>query len=189
MGVLVLSLGLTAWIIIHFMPSLWPEVRARLVERLGLRRYKGLFALLIVGSVVLIVAGWRGTVPQAVYARPEWGRDAAFGLMFPALFLFFAARLPTNVKRVMRHPQLTGVLLWSVAHLLASGDVRSVILFSFFGAWAIAEMFLINLRDGPRALPGPVPRVRDGVLAVVALAAYGLLLYLHRFISGVSLLA
>jgi uncharacterized membrane protein len=176
------------WIIVHFMPSLWPDIRARLVERFGMRRYRGLFALLMVGSLVLMVIGWRNTVPQPVYLPSGWGRFAALVLMFPALPLFFAARLPTNLRRALRHPQLTGVLLWSIAHLLANGDVRSLVLFSLLGAWAVAEMFLINLREGPRTLPEPLPITSDVIWVAVGTVAYVLLLYLHKYISGVALI-
>ena len=187
-GIFLLCLGLALWMSVHFIPSLAPAWRAQKVEKMGLGPWKGLFSVLIVTSLVLIILGWRGTPPEILYPPPAWGRHAAMTLMVVALLLFFAGRLPTNLKRVLRHPQLTGVTLWALAHLLANGEVRSLVLFIGIGAWALLEMVVINRRVGPWVRPQPVPAVRDVVLASVALVIYGLLLYLHKYVAGISLL-
>ena len=187
-GMMLLGLGLALWVSVHFIPSLAPAWRAQRVEKMGLGPWKGLFSVLIVTSLVLIVLGWRGTPPEILYLPPTWGRHAAMTLMVIALLLFFAGRLPTNLKRVLRHPQLTGVTLWALAHLLANGEVRSLVLFIGIGAWALLEMVAVNRRVGPWVRPQPVPAVRDVVLASVALMIYGLLFYLHKYIAGISLL-
>ena len=49
-----------------------------------------------------------------------------------ALVLFAAANMPTRIRALVRHPMLLGLLLWAFAHLLANGEVRSVVL---FGGW------------------------------------------------------
>ncbi|OGT85021.1 MAG: hypothetical protein A3H91_16285 [Gammaproteobacteria bacterium RIFCSPLOWO2_02_FULL_61_13] len=188
-GIFLLCLGLALWMGVHFIPSLAPAWRVQRVEKMGLGPWKGLFSVLIVTSLVLIVMGWRGTPPEILYLPPAWGRHVAMTLMIIALLLFFAGRLPTNLKRVLRHPQLTGVTLWALAHLLANGEVRSLVLFIGLGAWALLEMVVINRRVGPWVRPQPVPVVRDVVLASVALVVYGLLLYLHKYIAGISLLS
>ena len=47
--------------------------------------------------------------------------------MFVALVLVLASGMPTNLKRVIRHPQLMGVAVWAIAHLLANGAPLRVI--------------------------------------------------------------
>jgi len=188
-GMVVLCLGLALWIGVHFVPTLGTGLRTRLVARLGLGPYKGLFSILIVTSLVIIVLGWRSTPPEIIYLPPAWGRHAAMALMVVALLLFFAARLPNNLKRVLRHPQLTGVALWALAHLLSNGETRSLLLFIGLGAWALLQMLAINSRDGEWVRPAPVPALRNIVWVGVSLVIYGLLLYLHKYITGIALLA
>ena len=43
--------------------------------------------------------------------------------------LLLAPYSHNNFKRLLRHPQLTGVLLWGVGHLFANGENRSLLLF------------------------------------------------------------
>ena len=44
----------------------------------------------------------------------------------------------------MRHPQLTAVKIWAVAHLLVNGDLASLVLFGGLLAWAVVEVIVIN---------------------------------------------
>ena len=95
--------------------------------------------------------------------------------------LFFAAYPPTNVKRLLRHPQLTGVALWGVGHLLANGESRSIVLFGGLTLWAIAEIVVINRRDGARDKPAPVPAKTPRLRCALLLS-----LITERSVSGQS---
>jgi uncharacterized membrane protein len=174
--------GILLWSAVHLAPALAPGAR----QALGIRLWKALFALAIVASLVLIVIGWRNTLPQVIYQPPPWGRWAAIGLMIGSVYLFGAARRPAMIKRVLRHPQLTGMVVWSAAHLLANGDQRSLVLFGGLGLWAIVEMFAINRRDGAWIRPEPPPLSRELVGSVSTLAVFGLLLWAHPWFAGVA---
>ncbi len=65
-----LIIGVVLWSALHLFPALLPETRGRLIERLGNGRYRGLFALGIVMTLVLIVLGWRNTAVDTIYAPP-----------------------------------------------------------------------------------------------------------------------
>jgi uncharacterized membrane protein len=99
-----------------------------------------------------------------------------------------AANAPTNLKRRLRHPMLTGVVVWSVAHLLANGDSRSTILFGGLGIWAVTAIFTINRRDGDWERPEPVPAAKDIVLVAIGAALTAVVAYFHEYLSGVALL-
>jgi uncharacterized membrane protein len=92
--------------------------------------------------------------------------------------------VPTNLKRWIRHPQLTGVAVWGLAHLVANGDTRSLVLFGGLGAWAVLEIVLINRREGAWQKPAPLPITADLKPLVAAAVAFALLLYLHPWIAG-----
>ena len=38
-----------------------------------------------------------------------------------------ASGMKTAITRVIRHPQLTAVKVWAVAHLLVNGDLHSIV--------------------------------------------------------------
>lgn len=182
-----LIVGVILWSGVHLVPSLAPGMRESFVARAGLKAWKGLFALAILASLVLIVLGWRSTVPEAVYQPPPWGRTVAIALMVVSVYLFGAARRPAMIKRVLRHPQLTGLVAWSIAHLLANGDHRSLILFGGLGAWAIVEILAINRRDGAWVRPESPPLSREVIGIVITLAVFALLAWGHRWFAGVAL--
>lgn len=181
-----LVLGVLSWSAVHLLPSVGVSARARLVERLGEDRYKGLFALAIVLSVVLMVLGWRSAEPRLAYAAPAWSALVANVLMFVALVLFAASALPTNLKRVIRHPQLTAVAIWAGAHLLSNGDNRSLVLFGGLGLWAVVAMVTINRRDGAWEKPEPQPLAGELKPLLAAVVVFALLFWVHPYIAGVS---
>jgi uncharacterized membrane protein len=119
--------------------------------------------------------------------RPlEWGVTVADLLVFVAFVLFAASALPSNLKRIVRHPQLTGVAVWAGSHLLANGDLRSLVLFGGLGAWAIVAMLLLNGRDGPWRKPAALPLVAELKPVLGAGVAYAVLFFAHAYVIGVS---
>jgi uncharacterized membrane protein len=181
-----LILGILLWAAAHLFPAMGVDRRARVVERLGEGPYRGLFSVVIAVAVVLMVFGWQSATPTLIYRAPSLGPPLTGMIMLVALVLFFAARLQTNIKRALRHPQLSGVLVWAFAHLLANGDSRSVTLFGGLAAWSVVQMIAINRRDGPWKKPDPVPLKRDVLPVVVGVVAYGILLWAHPWLFGVS---
>ena len=85
-----------------------------------------------------------------------------------------AAYIPGHIKRVLKHPMLVSVKLWAVAHLIANGDLGSIILFGSILAWAVFDRITLKRRTDPGA-----PRIPQGgwpsdVIALII----GTLLYL-----------
>lgn len=180
-----LILGVLVWSTVHSLPCAGPSLRGGLLQRLGEGPYKGLFALAIALSVALMVLGWRSAEPVQLYTPPAWSRWAANGLMVLALVLFAASGVPTNLKRVLRHPQLTGVTTWAGAHLLANGDSRSLVLFGGLGLWALASMRWINRRDGAWQKPEALPLSADLKPLIGGIVAFALVYLAHPWIAGV----
>ena len=183
----VLILGLLMWTFIHLFPSVAKCTRKQIINNIGLGPYKGIFALLIVTSVVLIVLGWRSIETIDVYQPQSWGRHVTFLLVSLTFILFVAARRATNIKRILRHPQLTGLALWSIGHLMANGDNRSLILFGWLGVWAILEMIMISRREGEWIKPELVPVKNDVITIVGGCVMYAILLMAHPYITGIKL--
>lgn len=182
-----LIVGVLMWSVVHFFPSLAPAKRAALIDTLG-SKYQGLFAFLIVLSIVLIVIGWRNTIPHQVYNPPAWGRHLTMLLMLLSIVLLGAANGTSRIRQLIRHPMLRGVFLWGVAHLLANGDSRSIVLFSGMIIWSILSIRFINKRDGEWEKPTkPTGWGSEIKLLIISLVVYSVLMFLHVYFAGVAL--
>lgn len=184
---ILLILGVLLFAVIHWFPAILPEKRNAMSERMG-NPYKGIFALSIALCIVLIVLGWRSTVANPVYDPPSWGRHVPFALMPIAIWLLSSTHSRARIRRVIRHPMLLGIIVWAGAHLLANGDIRSVILFGGMTIWAVVSIILINRRDGAWVKPDINATVASDVRSVViVLVVYVVLMMLHRYFAGVPL--
>ena len=180
--------GVLFWSLTHLLPSALPNVRAQLASRLGNGPFKGLFALDIVLALLLMTFGWRSADIVALYPPPLPVGPWVLALMFISLTLFVASNMKTNIKRRIRHPQMTAVIVWSLAHLLTNGDSRSVVLFGGLGIWALLEIIFINRRDGAWQKPQAVPSGKDLTTLLAAGLTFAALAYFHGALFGPSLL-
>jgi len=181
-----LVLGIFLWSAIHFIPAVAIDFRKNLVGKMGENPYKGLFTLFMLLALFLVIYGWKSTIPVNVFQPPLWGRHATALLLLIAFILFLAPYHATNLKRLIRHPQLTGVFIWGAGHLLANGESRSLVLFGGLAVWALIEMLLLNRRDGAWVKPDPVPVKKDVILAVAGLTFYLIVAFSHRWLFGFS---
>lgn len=180
--------GVALWSAVHLSRPVAPGIRRTLVGALGEGPYKGLFALLVLASAVAMVFGWRMQEPAAAPVPPA-NAAAAMVLVFAGLVLFSARFFASSIRRLVRHPQLTAVVLWAAGHLVANGDARSLVLFGGLGLWAAVQMFATNRRDGVRPRPDRAPLTAEIGPLAVAVAAFAVLFLAHEYVSGVPLTA
>ena len=189
MGLTIMIVGLVVFLGAHaFVPQ--RERRADVIARWGEGRYKLGFSLLSAIGLALIVYGfarYRATGWIDIWSPPAWTRHVAVALMLPAVILFVAAYVPGHIKRTLKHPMLAGVKLWALAHLIANGDLGSIILFGSFLAWAVYDRISLKRRTDPGGPPIPTGGWRNDAVAVVV----GVLVYLalgfvfHPVVIGV----
>ncbi|MBT5072473.1 MAG: NnrU family protein [Kordiimonadaceae bacterium] len=180
--------GLFLWAGVHYIPGLMPNVKEKLVATLG-GAYRPVFALAIISSILLIVFGWKSTSPEFIYEPLSDASQVTGVLMIICFYLLGAANGPSNAKRFIRHPMLSGVIVWGGAHLLANGDSRSVILFGGMIIWATTEILVINKREGAYEKPEPVPMNKDIIKLLVAIVIYGVVVFAHPYIAGVPVMS
>ena len=70
--------------------------------------------------------------------------------MLPVFILLFAAYLPGRIKAKLRHPMLAAIKFWALAHLIANGDLASIILFGSFLAYAVFDRITLKRRASRR---------------------------------------
>lgn len=153
-----------------------------LADRMGAAS-KGVFAGLLVLSVVLMVLGYRAAPYVPVYDPPAWGVHVNNTLMYVAVLLFGLGSSKSPLRGKLRHPMLLGFALWATLHLLVNGDLASLVMFGTLLVWALAEIPLIN-----RAEPDHVPfrggsRAGTVRLAVIALVVYAVITSIHAWLG------
>ena len=82
---------------------------------------------------------------------------------------------------------LAGVKLWALGHLLANGDLASMILFGSFLAYGVVDMISSNKRAPTAALVASKPIYLDIAVVVVGVVAYGGVAMHHMQLFGVPL--
>lgn len=113
-----------------------------------------------------------------------------------------------GITALSRHPLLLAIVLWAALHMLANGDLAHVMLFGSFAISGVLGMAMLDRRRrswGPAVFaersrntslwPGSAwldGRARPSLdflsvrRLVIAVAIYGLLLWLHPLLLGVS---
>lgn len=189
-----LVLGLVIFLGGHILTRL-RGVRAGLVERFGENLYRGLYSLVALMGLAMIAHGFGvyragGYIP--VWTPPKALAHLAVLLVWVAFILLAAAYLPGTIKAKAKHPMLAGVKIWAFAHLLANGDLGSMLLFGSFLAWAVFAR--IRLKRDSEVLPGSgalVASRRNDILAVLVgtAATLAFVTVLHKYLIGVPVFA
>ncbi|MCZ6643838.1 MAG: NnrU family protein [Gammaproteobacteria bacterium] len=207
-------------------------LRTKLTDSLGQRGYLGLYSLLAIATLGYLI--WLyNIVPRYDYF---WGLDPALywapKILMPIACVFllggFMVRNPTAVglenmlkdpaqkdqlvrglTRITRHPFQWSVVFWAVSHMIANGDVASVV---FFGTFAILGLLGGVLIDRKKAASSgehwqPFAQVTSNVPfaailsgrnklvlkelllpVVVGLLGYGVVFWGHEWVSGVRII-
>ncbi|GAB5375283.1 MAG: NnrU family protein [Acuticoccus sp.] len=190
---LMMIVGLVLFLGAHSVPIV-PGLKDALLARVGPRVYRIAFSIASIVGVVAIVRGyvlWKYVEGAPwLYVPPIGLRHLTLALMAISFVLFAASHGKSHIRKWAKHPMLAGVKLWAFAHLLANGNLASVVLFGAFLAWAVLGRISAKRRERAGLLVPPdfTPTVRSDVIAVVA----GLILYvlfvwkLHLWLIGVS---
>jgi uncharacterized membrane protein len=154
------ALALAAFFALHSIPAV-PGVRRRLVRTLGARSYLlGYSVISIAGLAWLFHAAFALDYIELWPAAP-WQAWPAILLAPVSVFLIAAGLISGNpasiamrragtrpgaIVAITRHPVLWGFLLWALSHVLANGDLRSLLLFGSLALFSAAGMWLVERR-------------------------------------------
>lgn len=208
----------------HFLLS-GPPLRGLLVDRLGLKGFRLLYSLLAAVTLVWMVQAYVQAPPVALWPSLtilQWVPLLVMPFAFILLVAGVTTASPTAVGaeavalaadpapgmlRITRHPFLWGAALWAISHIIATGELASLIMMG-----GILVLSLVGMRqiDRKRELQlgagwGPI-RLTTSIIPFQAIAegrttmdwagigwwriALGLALYLiflilHPYIFGV----
>lgn len=156
-----LLIAAAAFLAAHYVAS--TPLRARLVALLGMNGYLVLYSAAAIATLVpMIWAYYRAPSVTLWYVPglrllPLLVMPVALLLLVCGLFtrnptLVGAERLlqsdtpARGILRVTRHPLMWGIALWAAAHVLARGDVASLVFFGSFLVLALSGTLLIDQR-------------------------------------------
>ncbi|MCE8544826.1 NnrU family protein [Ruegeria pomeroyi] len=178
MGFVLLILGVALWWAAHLFKRVRPAQRAAMGDR-----GKGKVALVLLGSVVLMVIGFRMTPYVHVWAPPAYLTHANNLLVLVAIWMMSPAGTKGKLLNKMRHPQLAGFRAWAAAHLLVNGDLASIILFGGLFLWGIVEVAAINAAE-PEWTPGkPGTLGKDAMFLVASVVLMAVIGYIHGLVG------
>jgi len=204
------------------------RMRGSLREQLGEYGFLAMYSLTALVTFAWFVMAYARAPTIELWPRQSWTALVPVAVMPLATILLIAGYTTPNpttvgmersaraddpapgILRVTRHPVMWAIGLWASSHLLANGDLRSVIFFGALAALALGGTVLIDRKkrlalgsDWPRlaALTSNLPfaalvsgrarlRWRDvSVLRIIA----GLLLYVvlyraHSVIAGIPVI-
>jgi len=188
MGFAILILGLVLFIANHLFVS-FRDARAAAITRLGRPLYHTLFGLVSLASVALIAWGYayyRANEWTQIWQPPPPMRHATVGLMVIAAILIVAALVPSHVQTKSRFPLLATTKVWAFAHLLANGDLGSILMFGSLLGWAIYASIVARQRKDVVIRPAPAGWLNDAAVLIGGVALYlALGFWFHPYVIGV----
>ena len=181
----ILIVGLIMFHTVHVVP-MNPALRNGLVERFGEGAYKGIFSLVSLIGLGLIIWGKSSTGFIELYDPPNWGKAATMILVLLAFIFLAAFHTKSYIRARLKHPMLIAIILWSLGHLLANGDVASVLLFGSFLLYSVVDLMVCSVRGTKVSIE---PKIAHDAIAVFAgILVYAVVLSLHGILFGVWIL-
>ncbi|MFO7641126.1 MAG: NnrU family protein [Candidatus Competibacteraceae bacterium] len=154
-ALLVTGLAGAAFVASHLGLASTP-LRDRLIARLGEKGFLGLYSLLAFLLLLTLFLAYRQASHHVYLWLPGPGVRHLPLLIMPLAFLLIAGGVLTpnpsavgmtgaldrpepasGVLRITRHPVMWGVGLWAAVHILANGDLASLL---FFGAFLLTAL-------------------------------------------------
>ena len=123
-------------------------VRSRIVGRIGENPFRGLYSLVALLALGAMIAAYANASGQVYLWPPGPGVRHLPLLIMPISLILIAGGMTTpnpsavgmednldrsdlvkGVLRITRHPMMWGIVLWAAVHILANGDLASMLFF------------------------------------------------------------
>ncbi len=219
-------LAAAIWVVSHLGISSSP-IRQRLVDKIGQGPYLGVYSLIAAASLGYLIWTY-ANVPRFDYLwLPDpalyWLAKVTMPIAFILLVGGFMVPNPTNVgmsldedpatagslargvTRITRHPLQWAIVIWGVGHIVANGDVVSVVFFASFVTLSGLGSWLMDIKKAKTMGPGweayanstsniPFAAILTGrnrlvigelwLPVVVGIVVHAVVYYFHEAITG-----
>ncbi|MFL5267059.1 MAG: NnrU family protein [Stellaceae bacterium] len=153
-------------------------LRGSLRDQLGERGFLAVYSLTALVTFAWFLVAYAHAPTIILWERREWTALVSVVVMPFAAILLIAGYTTANptavgmermarandpapgILRVTRHPVMWAIGLWAVSHLIANGDLRSLIFFGAFAGLSLGGTVLID-RKKQLALGSNWPRLAE----------------------------
>ncbi|MDA5094619.1 NnrU family protein [Aliiroseovarius sp. KMU-50] len=207
-------LGFIFFFASHSIPTR-PGVKSRFVDVLGARGFTLAYSALSTFALAVLILSAR-TAPQIpLWHWAEWHNHLALTLMLVAMIIVALALGRPNPLSFggsqndrfdpkqpgligwLHHPLLAALFLWSLAHMIANGDLAHVIMFGCFALFSFFGRKIINRRkirqlgeEEWQRLAATrreiLPSMNGMIRVCLGVLLYGLILWAHEPVIGIS---
>jgi len=186
-----LVLGLVFFLGIHSVRVFAPAARENFIASRGEGAWKGFYSILSILGIIILIYGYGQARLDNVYfySAPVWVAHVQWLLMLFAMILLVASQLPAGrIRKTLKNPQLIGVKVWAIGHLLVNGDLASILLFGGFLIWAVLVVISTKKRD--QTLPDTTSTMGDVLSVIIGIGIWlAFALWLHEWLIGVPVIA
>lgn len=183
-----LILGIVLFLGIHSLRMVAPRWRDDFLARRGEGAWKGLYSIISVVGLILLIWGYGQARMSAIviYQPPFWIAHLSALLMWISLVILMASQLPAGrMKQLLKHPMVTAVIIWALAHLAANGDLASVLLFGSFLIWGVWNRIAVSRRPAP--VFAKVSILWDIAAGIIGSALFvWFVAQLHEYLFGIA---
>ncbi len=176
---ILLLVGILLWSLSHGFKRIAPAQR----KALG-NRGKILTTASILLGLILMIIGYQQADLILIWSPPQFLRHLNNFLMLLSVASLAAAHSKGRIRGLLRHPMLTSVKIWAIAHLLVNGDLASIVLFGSMLLWAVWTVVQLN-RAGNWQRPEPGNPKSDWLFVVITLVVFTVISGIHVWL-GVS---
>ena len=188
--------GLILFFGTHLIPS-FSKIKNFIVMKVGLNGYLGIFVLFSVTGMVLMIIGYKSG-EGLLYPASNWFYTNAKYFMLIACILLATAFLETHIRLILRHPMLSGIIIWSIVHLSVNPDRSSVMLFGSFLLFSVVSIITSEIRGKKRPWPkeykqflglsdGTANFKFDVIALIIGVISFALFYRFHEGLFGVAL--
>jgi len=182
-------LGLVLFFVPHFYSALRSRADGKDIRKsMGELKYMGRYSIVtMVGFIIMIIGFARAPNGATLFAAPHDLHHISWVFMLPAFILLASAYTPTGfIKRTLQHPMMLGVLIWAGFHLAVGGDLKRVLMFGLFFAYAGVSLICAYKRGTDLKDKAPKP-IGDVLAVILGLVVTGVFMHGgHVALFGVS---
>jgi len=175
-------LGLGLFFVPHFFSALRSRAEGKDIRKsIGEAKYMGLYSVVtLIGFVAMIMGFARAPNGETIFAASHDLHHISWVFMLPAFILLASAYVPLGfIKRTVQHPMMLAVLIWAGFHLAVGGDLKRVLMFGLFFAYAAVSLICAYKRG--------TDLLGDMLAIIVGLAVTGAFMHGgHVALFGVS---
>lgn len=185
-----LILGIILFLATHLIRVVAPGFRLSMIERFGETGWRVINSILSLLSLVVLIWGYATAPFVNVWFPPMGMNHLTITLMLIAMICLVAGFLPAgHIATKTKHPIVLSIKIWAAAHLLANGDLASILMFGALLAWGVVLRinYKRRVRAGDLVLRPFVSARFDAIAVVVGLVVWALITFkLHELLIGVA---